>query len=245
MSALGLFAPSRLARLVAGDAMNVGRDPMLLFATGMSLAPALAFHFGRAALDAAALGAFGLADFSRFVTPFVLLMPAVLVGWVTGFLLLEDRDEGTLLALDVTPVGKRGFLLYRVSITALLAIALTLYAWPLALPEADTPVVVGLCALVAASAIGFWVALPAIARNKVEGLALTKLTNLLAVVPLLAAIPSPLRYAAGIVPTYWLGELLGLSPVAPAPHWLAVALGLATSLAVILVLLRFLDRRAG
>ena len=38
--------------------------------------------------------------------------------------------------------------------------------------------------------------LPALARNKVEGLALTKLTNIMAVVPLLALLPSPWRFAA-------------------------------------------------
>ena len=65
-----------------------------------------------------------------------MLRSCTLIGWVTGFLLLEDRDEGTLLALDVTPVGKSGFLLYRVGVTATLAVALTLYAWPLVIPEA-------------------------------------------------------------------------------------------------------------
>ncbi len=38
----------------------------------------------------------------------------MLIGWVTGFLLLEDRDDGPLLAVDVTPIGKCGFLAYRV-----------------------------------------------------------------------------------------------------------------------------------
>jgi hypothetical protein len=32
--------------------------------------------------------------------------------------MLEDRDDGALLALDVTPPGKAGFLAYRVTVTA-------------------------------------------------------------------------------------------------------------------------------
>jgi hypothetical protein len=245
MSALGLFAPRRLSRLVAGDAMNIARDPMLLFAAAMSLTPALAVHFARAPLDAAALAAFGVADITPFIVPVMLLLPATLIGWVTGFLLLEDRDEGTLLALDVTPVGKSGFLLYRVGVTATLAAALTLYAWPLVIPEAPFGLAVTLALVVGANAIVFAVALPAIARNKVEGLALTKLTNLLAVVPLLAAIPSPWRYLGGIVPSYWVGELLGLTPVVPAGPWLAAVLALATAAAAIAALMHLLSRRAG
>ncbi len=245
MSAIGLFMPRRLWRLIGSDAMNVARDPMLLLATAMSLAPALALHYARAPMDRAALSAFGVAEISRFFVPLALTIPATLIGWVTGFLLLEDRDEGTLLALDTTPAGKSGFLAYRVSITALLAMALTLYAWPLILPETAPFVAAGLAVLVGANAIGFAVVLPAIARNKVEGLAVTKLTNLLAVAPLFAAIPSPLRFLAAPLPTFWIGEVLGLSTVAPMPLWLSLPLALALDVVAVLLLFALLNRRAG
>jgi hypothetical protein len=245
MTALSLFAPHRLWRLASSDALNVARDPILVLAAGMSLLPALLLAVFRAQIDAAAYSAYGLVELSRYIVPPALAIPAALVGWVTGFLMLEDRDEGTLLALDVTPPGKSGFLLYRVTITAALAIAITLYAWPLILPGANILVAVSAAVLVALSAVGFAVVLPVVARNKVEGLAVTKITNLLAMAPLLAAIPSPLRYLAGILPTYWIGELLGLSDIAAIPAWLAATLGVATGIAAVVVLLRLLARRAG
>jgi fluoroquinolone transport system permease protein len=102
-----------------------------------------------------------------------------------------------------------------------------------------------LAVLVALNAVIFAVVLPALARNKVEGLAVTKITNLLSLAPLLAAIPSPLRYAGGILPTYWIGELLVLTDVAPAPSWLSALLGVAAGLSGIVLLLRLLERRAG
>lgn len=245
MNTLSVFAPRRLARLLAGDAMNVTRDPMLLFAVVLSVVPPLALYFGQPAMDAAAQSAFGIVALSRYFVPLVLMLPAVLIGWVTGFLLLEDRDEGTLLALDVTPIGKSGFLAYRVTVTALLAIALTLYAWPLVLPDASLGIALTLAALVALNAVAAAVILPAIARNKVEGLALTKLTNLLAIVPLLAAIPSPWRYIGGVLPPYWIGELLPLTTVAPLPASLTIALGLALNGLAVLALFRWLGRKAG
>lgn len=245
MSALAVLAPRRFGRLLAGDAMNVARDPMLLFAAGMSLLPALALHYAQPALDAGAAAAFGLADASRLIVPMALTIPAVLVGWVTGFLLLEDRDEGTLLALDVTPIGKSGFLAYRSIVTALLGAGVTLYAWPLLLPGAPLPLALALAVVVGLNAVGAAVALPAFARNKVEGLALTKLVNLLSLAPLLAAVPSPLRYLGGILPTYWIGELTGLSEVAPLPLPATVALGLGTGAVAVLLLFRRLGRRAG
>ena len=177
-----------------------------------------------------------------YVAPVALLIPASLIGWVTGFLLLEDRDEGTLLAIDVTPVGKSGFLAYRSGVTALVAFAITLFAWPLVIPDATAGMAFFIAALTAAYAVAAAVVLPAIARNKVEGLALTKLTNFAIVFPLVAFVPSPLRYIAGIVPTYWIGELLApgsLSLVIAAP------LAVASSVAAIAAAFALLGRRAG
>jgi hypothetical protein len=242
MSALTVFAPRRFLRLLAGDALNIRRDPMLLIAILMSLAPAALLHLAQPAMDAAAAAAFGIPAISAYVVPVALLIPAALIGWVTGFLLLEDRDEGTLLAIDVTPVGKSGFLAYRVGITALVAFAVTLYAWPLILPALNAGMVFLIGVLVAADAIASAVVLPAVARNKVEGLALTKLTNLLSVVPLLAFLPSPFRYLAGIVPTYWIGELLASSPL---PFALVAGFAVLVHCVAVLLLFRVLRRRAG
>jgi fluoroquinolone transport system permease protein len=196
-------------------------------------------------MDAAALAAFGLPDVSRYVVPVCLVLPAVLLGWVTGFLLLEDRDEGTLLAVDVTPVGKSGFLAYRTGVTAVLALGVTLYAWPLVMPAQDALTALLIAMLVALSAIGFAVVLPAVARNKVEGLAVTKLANLLTVAPLLAAIPSPWRFLASPLPPFWLGELLRLTDVTPAPAWLAAVAGLLVTCLALLLLFGLFARRTG
>ena len=59
-----LLAPRRLARLFAADVMNVTRDPMLAFATALSLMPSLALHFFGEAMDAAAQRAMGIETIS-------------------------------------------------------------------------------------------------------------------------------------------------------------------------------------
>lgn len=245
MSTLSHFSPRRFGQLIASDAMNITRDPMLLFAIVMSLLPAIAFHFGRDPMNAAALDAFGLANLSLYVAPVALLVPALLVGWVTGFLLLEDRDDGPLLAVDVTPVGKGGFLGYRITVTALVTAAVTLYAAPLVIPEFGWGMA-GLFAVLIASEAGMVaIVLPAIARNKVEGLALTKLINLASIVPLIAIVPSPLRFIAGVFPTFWIGELLDLSGQSTLPVAVAAGLAIAVHAAAVAGLFWLLGRRAG
>lgn len=225
---LHLPGPSSVLRLVASDAMSVSRDPMLAFAMAMSILPAVAFALTRSAMDAAALSAFGTVGISRYVVPVVLVLPATLIGWVTGFLLLEDRDDSVLLAVDVTPLGKMGFLTYRAAVTALLAALVTGVALPLVLPAIDVATALVVVLWVAAEAVLASAILPAIARNKVEGLALTKLTNITAVVPLVAFLPWPWRFVAAPIPTFWIGEVLNASslPVAVVGtviHALAIA----------------------
>jgi hypothetical protein len=229
---------------MTSDAMNVSRDPMLIFAIVMSVIPGLLFVVTRDAMDAAALNAFGVAGISRYVAIVVLVLPAVLIGWVTGFLLLEDRDDGVLLAVDVTPIGKSGFLTYRVTVTALVGAAITAVAIPFVAPALEWPQRLLIVTAVAMESVLAAVILPALARNKVEGLALTKLTNIAAVVPLIAIVPSPWRYVAGIVPTYWLGELL--APHEPAtPFWLIVLAVVITHSGCALLLFALLGRRVG
>jgi fluoroquinolone transport system permease protein len=245
MNLLSVFAPQRFGRLFASDALNVGRDPTLIFATMLSLAPAIAFFFGQAPLDEAANIAFGIEGFSRYVAPVAICLPAYLIGWVTGFLFLEDRDEGTLMAIDITPVGKAGFMGYRSAVTVVIAFAVTLLGAWLIVPQADAATTVLLAVLVALQAVAAAFVLPAIARNKVEGLAVTKLTNIFAVAPLIAIIPSPWRYLGGIVPSFWVGEMFGLSDTRYLPVPAIAVLALASHVVVAILLYRLMRRRAG
>ncbi len=245
MSAPSVFAARPVGRLFVSDALNIARDPTLVFATLFSLMPAIAFSFGKAPMDDAAEAAFGIAGFSRYVAPLALCLPAYLIGWVTGFLFLEDRDEGTLMAIDVTPVGKAGFMGYRVVVTVMITIAVTVFGARLVVPEAGWPMTVLISVLVALQAVQAAFILPALARNKVEGLAVTKLVNLLAVAPLLAAVASPWRYLAGIVPAFWVGELFNLSSAPHLPMAATITLALVTHLGVAALLCRLMLRRAG
>lgn len=211
MSVGVLFSPRRYVRLLAADAMNVGRDPVLAFTAVLSLVPIAVFAFFRGTIDAAALDAFGVAGFMRYVAPPALVLPAALLGWVAGFLLLEDRDEGTLTAVSVTPAGRVGYFAYRVSVSAFVVVVIVLAAMPVVAPEAGLATGVAVALMVGVEAAIIAALLPTIARNKVEGLALSKVMNLAILAPLAAIVSAPWRYVAGIVPSYWIGELLEMS----------------------------------
>lgn len=207
MSALSVFQPRRLSALFRADIYNIIRDPIMALMLVLVMALPCATWLWRTEMDFYALNAFGIVDISVYVSSFVLLLTAVLMGWMTGMLLLEDRDDGPLLALEVTPIGKNGFLLYRTGITALFAFLASLVIGRLLLSQ-HFGLQLFLAVLVALEAVIITFALLAMANNKVEGLALSKVLNIAALIPLMVLIPSGLRYLAAWVPSYWVGELL-------------------------------------
>ena len=240
MSAL---SPKTTTSLLRADALNVSRDPMLMIGTVMSLLPVpLIVIFGPLA-EAAASETFGITGMARLLGALAVLMPGAMLGWVTGFMLLEDRDEAVLIALETTPVGRNGFIAYRlvvtIVLTAIVSAGIGFFVLP-ALPW-TTPF---LMAIVAAShAVLSALFLLAFAGNKVEGLALTKLVNLALLAPLAALIAPPWRYLAAIVPAFWIGEMAGISP-APLSPLPAAVIALATTVLFVMFLLRRFRHRA-
>lgn len=245
MSLTQVFKPARVRSLLIADAKNILRDPTLLFALLLSILPAIGITIWRELINAAAFRAFGLDDAIRLSLPFLLSLPAFLIGWVIGFLLLEDRDEHTLLALDITPVGKGGYMLYRVALAMILTMIVTILGIVLLAPQTSWLMTLLLSALVAIEGACAAFILPAVARNKVEGLAVTKLTNIFAIASMLALIPSPWRYLGGFIPTFWFGEALQISSNLYLPMPIILGMGFLTHLVAAWLLYRLVMKRVG
>ena len=216
------ISPRRFAQLLASDWTNIRRDPTLLAVFAATFVMILAMWRLIPWFDQLGLVAFGWPHMSDYLIAFVLCLPAMLIGWVVGFLFLEERDDGPMAAIAVTATGLSGLLAYRLSATWVLAAAQGYLGCRLLLSTPSTLVLVVLPLLIGVQAAIIALLLPAIARNKVEGLALTKVFNITALVPLLAVMDSPLKYLGAIVPTYWVGELMGLGEVALPPLVAAV-----------------------
>lgn len=242
---ISLFNASRLSHMFSADSRNVSRDPTLLFAVALSVVPNIIAIIWYDAINQAVLANFGIAGVMTYAMPVILCLPAFLMGWVTGFLFLDDRDDGTLLSVDVTPVGKQGFIAYRAGATVSITFLITFVTAEFLLTDLSPALRALIALLVGIEAICAAFILPAIARNKVEGLALTKLTNIGAIIPLIAIVPSPFRYIAGIVPTYWIGEMLGVSSQNYLPMPVIISLAIVTHIGAAWYLYRLISKRIG
>jgi fluoroquinolone transport system permease protein len=229
------------------DAVNVRRDALLRWIVTLPLLIALMARFilpviiGRLEETLHA----DLGGIYPVVAGYALLITApVMCGTVIGFLLLDERDDRTLLALRVTPLPPGGYVAWRLSLPVLLSIIITLVIFPLA--GLGSPGVLRLlvCAL-AASPLAPLVALAlaVFAQNKVQGFALVKASGVFQIAPLVAYFIGPAwQPAFGVIPTYWPAKTLWAFQQGEASGWLWLAAGLAYQLLLLAALLRRFNR---
>jgi fluoroquinolone transport system permease protein len=189
------------------DLKNLRRDPLLTWVPVMPLILAAAYRYGLPALEKWLQSAHGfeLAPVLPLAMSLFLMFVPMLAGMLTGFQLLDERDEGTLEALRVTPVSLETYMRYRLIVPVVLGMVLTIIAYPaigiLPLSLVDLLALSFLAALTAPLVMLF---LAAFAENKVTGFAMVKLLNGLLMIPLAAYfLPGLWPFATGIIPTFW------------------------------------------
>jgi fluoroquinolone transport system permease protein len=226
------------------DAKSVRRDPLLRW---MVLGPAfiaLLVRWGTPFIGArlqSRLG-FQLEPYYPLIMSFVLLLVPMMCGIVIGFLLLDQRDDRTITALQVTPLTTSGYLVYRTAAPFVLSVLMTMVALPLAglVPVRLGPLVL---VTVAAAPLAPLTALflAAFAANKVQGFALMKAAGVLNWPPMFAYfVDGPWQLAFGLTPTYWPAKLYWMLQADDPGWWVYLVVGLAFQLLLIaLVLGRF------
>ncbi len=157
---------------------------------------------------------FALAPYSGFAATFLLLTIPLLPGTMTGLLMLDERDENIMSYYSVTPLTRRGYSVYRLFLPTLLSVLLSAaFVLFSGITESRSENIYALT-LLALEAPCIALFLAAFASNKVEGLALSKISGLLFAGPVVAAfIPEPWQYAGMWIPTFWPAKcyLLGVN----------------------------------
>ncbi|MEE8041960.1 MAG: hypothetical protein V3T15_04095 [Pseudomonadales bacterium] len=189
------------------DIRSVWRDSLLRWMFAMALGLGFLLRWGIPPLSVKLANdySFDLVAYYPLVMSMMLPTLPILVGVIIGFLLLDERDDRTLSALQVTPLTLRGYLIYRLTLPIVLSVVLTLAVFWIA----DLVIVGAGQLLVAAVAAGllapiFALFLAGFANNKVQGFALSKANGVITIPPLAAwFVEEPWQWLFGIVPTYW------------------------------------------
>lgn len=190
------------------DVRNVRRDSMTSWMIFIPIIMALLMRWGAPPLTAWLIEQydFNLVEYYPLLLAYFFIgMCPMVFGVVIGFLLLDEKDDRTLTALQVTPLPLNSYLLYRVTIPIILTFVLMFALFPLANLTPFNLRTILLSAIAAAPmAPMLALALASFAQNKVQGFALMKLIGIVLFVPILAYFTtSGWQLAYGIFPTYW------------------------------------------
>ena len=234
-----------LRTLLVGDSRNIGRESFLIYICLLEFVYAIPLRFAVPAITRALEGQFDLVPYYPLIAGYILMITVpIFLGLAMAFLLLDERDAHLIEALLVTPMPLPLYLAYRVTLPAILSVALTLVVVPVA-GFVPVPLTVLLpVALVAGlGAPLFTLLIASVAENKVQGFALVKFLGGLGLVPIVAwFIPTPWQHLAGVIyPSYWPVRAYWAYTAGESGFWIYLCAGVvAHVLAIAFFLRRFL-----
>jgi fluoroquinolone transport system permease protein len=137
------------------------------------------------------------------MSAFVVFLAPVLVGYIVGIMLLDERDEGTLQAISVTPLPLWQYLAWKLTIPVVATTILTIVLFPVV---GFMPFRWNYLPVVMVGAM--WAPLLALlmscfARNKLQGFVLMRVSNVLLVIPMVAWFFPKWEPLLAIFPAYW------------------------------------------
>lgn len=229
--------------LGAIDLRSVRRDPLLRWIVVLPLLVALPVRWGLPSVVRRIGGLMEmdlLAYYPLAMSYALLLLAPALAGMVIGFLLLDQRDDRTLTALQVTPLLLKSYLTYRLVAPMLVSFATTLIVLPVAgVVQEDLVTLVAMSLAAAPMAPLVALALATFAANKVQGFALMKISGLFLIAPLVAYFaPFRWEWVFAFVPTYWPAKVLWAISTEGVDPWSNLLVGLAYQALLLWLLLR-------
>ncbi len=228
------------------DAKSVWRDPLIkwLVLLPVMMAVAVRLVVPLATEQLALRAGLDIRPYYPVINGALLLYMPQFVGSLLGLMLLDQRDDQTLTALQVTPLSLNGYFVYRISLPIIMSFLLTLAAVPIAAVEptsATTLVVSALCAAPIAPVLALFTA--TVAQNKVQGFAVLKASGVLLVPGLIAYfVAPPLQWVLGVAPTFWPVKTYWLLQAGDVAAWPVLAIGLAYETLLVGVLLHLFNR---
>jgi len=222
-----------------GDLLNTIRDPYLKWMIIIPFILALLIRLLLPELTGWASPMVNIVPFYPLVMALIVVFVPLLYGIVIGFLVLDERDEGTLNALKVTPVSMRRYIAYRVSAPMALSFITTLIAYPLAgLISVDWQLLIIVAALASLESPFIALVFACFAENKVQGFAIQKMLGTVLMALLVAFLIDPgWEFIFWALPTYWPVKAFWEGSAGGHGFWLYVAAGIIVHAALISALL--------
>ena len=201
-----------LVKLSVMGYRQIIRDGMLLVLIPLPLLVGLIFKIGIPLVNSVleAEYEFSLENWYGMADGLLICLSPLFTAMIMAFLLLDERDEGLNSFYQITPLAGSAYLTARI-VTPLLWSFIYSTAVIVIFHISKISFVVMVAACLLSSLTGGFLALMivAMAANRVEGLAVAKLTGLsfLGLI-LIWMLPEPLCYLSAFLPSFWIGKLI-------------------------------------
>lgn len=204
---------NQVKMFLKGDAKNVLRDPLMILMLGIPVYMFILVQFGIPFVDIQleSYTSFQLMDHFYLIVCFIVMMAPMMIGMLTGFLLLDEKDDGIFNYMDITPLKRLGFIGYRITLPLIISFVISTILALSFLSNNDT-VNWGLLimAIMVVSLLGPLITmyLAACCNNKVEGMTYSKLISIFSIGPVVTYMFEDWwSVFAYIFPMTWLVEL--------------------------------------
>jgi fluoroquinolone transport system permease protein len=161
------------------------------------------------------LTGFDIAPYNGYVLSAALLMTPMMLGTVSGFLMIDERDCHVLELMAVTPAGFGGYVFNRLLIPFTGSIAYTFASYfILNIHQVNFLVLILISLFIGINSMLTGILLYLLAQDKVKGLAYAKglgVLILLAMADLLGI--GWLKVLASIIPHYWIVRIVTGAPL--------------------------------
>lgn len=224
----------KVSTFILGDLKLVFRDRMLSL---FFFAPILLTLFVRLLVPYVTAIYPIIEDYHPYVMMFAGMQTAIIFGFITSFMILEEKDEHVIDVIRVLPISSRFFILYRMlfgtffsALGAFLLISLGGIAYPGFFNSLLLSLQYGLVAPLITLLIGSF------AQNKIEGMVWFKGINLLLILPVLSFfLTGPTKYLFTPIPIFWTYSLYATALANEKVGWVFAA-GMIIYLAILLIL---------
>ncbi len=193
--------------------MQMLKDSMLAAVCAATILAAFFILLGVPAIEDILCGYFHktsiLADYYLLFDLLLALVTPYMLCFASAMMMLTEYDENMAGYLAVTPVGKRGYILSRLALPAFISFIVSVFlmlwfsltAWPFGM-------ILLTCMLTSLTSVAVALLLFAFSHNRVEGMALAKLSGLLMLglfVPFFLL--SDIQYVFSPLPSFWIAKL--------------------------------------
>lgn len=153
---------------------------------------------------------FDLSPYLEYVLVFVVMMGGALLGIVTGFMMIDERDGNISELMSVTPLGREGYLFNRLLFAAVSTFIYSILGYYI-LSVFELPVIAILFAALLSSSYSIIIGLLifAFADDKVKGLTFAKAINALSLFAFTDLLSLKwLTALSWLFPPYWITQVV-------------------------------------